>query len=331
MTSPASILRRLRLVLAAVAAISLLVVPSSALAKKHHGHGPKDRNRDGIPDKWEKKHGISTTKRGMAKADPDKDGLANRFEWRAGTNPKSGDTNGNGVRDANEDMDRDAVDNGNEQRERTQPCKADSDGDGVKDGKEDADRDRLDNAGEDDADTDPMDPDSDGDGVKDGDEHAGEISAWDGTTLTIRVYGGATLSGVVDEDTYLGCSAADDSDSGSGDGSDLQDDPTWSGDPTEEELGGKVRAREDAGDAGDDDLGDDSDLGDDDPGADDGSDDGVDDGSDGSGNSGNSGNSGDETNADACLGALKVGAKVSEASLDITSEGAFFDTVELDD
>src|SRR4051812_4806072 len=263
MTSPASILRRLRLVLAAVAAISLLVVPSSALAKKHHGHGPKDRNRDGIPDKWEKKHGISTSKRGMAKADPDKDGLANRFEWRAGTNPKAADTNGNGVPDADEDMDRDSVDNGNEQRERTKPCKADSDGDGVKDGAEDADRDRLDNSGEDDAGTDPVNPDTDGDGVKDGDEHAGEITAWDGTTLTIKVYGGSTLTGIVDQDTYLGCSAA-----GDGlDDSDLQsDDPTWSGDPTEDELG-KAHARIDDG-SGDDGSGAD-DLGDGDLGVDD--------------------------------------------------------------
>src|SRR3954453_9920180 len=158
MTALDSIPRRLRVVLAAMAALALLLVPSSALAKKHHGHGAKDRNRDGIPDKWEKKFGISTSKRGMAKADPDKDGLKNRTEWRAHTNPKAGDTNGNGVGDANEDQDRDAVDNGNEQRERTDPDKADSDRDGVKDGREDADRDRLDNAGEDDAGTNPVDP-----------------------------------------------------------------------------------------------------------------------------------------------------------------------------
>src|SRR3954469_3779194 len=106
MTDFDSILRRLRLVLAAVAALALLVVPSSALAKKHH-QAAKDRNRDGIPDKWEKKFGISTTKHGVAKADPDKDGLTNRFEWRAGTNPKAGDTNHNGVSDSSEDPDRD--------------------------------------------------------------------------------------------------------------------------------------------------------------------------------------------------------------------------------
>lgn len=321
MTALVSILRRLRLVLAAVAALALLVVPSSALAKKHNGHTVKDRNHDGIPDKWEKKFGISTSKRGVAKADPDKDGLTNRFEWRAGTNPKSGDTNGNGVRDANEDPDRDSVDNGNEQRERTDPRDADTDNDGVKDGKEDADRDRLDNAGEDDAGTDPINPDTDGDGVKDGDEHAGEVTAWDGTTLTIRVYGGSTITGVVDENTFLDCSAADDS----GAGSDVSNDPTWSGDPTEGDLEGtKVRARDDA-------SADDSTLGDGtgDDGSDDGTDDVADDGTD-SGDSG-SGDSVDGTNADVCLSALKVGAKVSEASLEISAGGSFFDTVEIDD
>ena len=326
MTTLPTVLRRLRLVLAAVAALALLAVPSSALAKKHHAKSVKDRNHDGIPDKWEKKHGLSTTKRGVAKADPDKDGLRNRFEWQARTDPKSGDSNGNGVGDANEDGDSDQVDNGNEARERTKPRKADSDRDGVRDGKEDADKDGLNNAGEDDAGTDPMNPDSDDDGVKDGDENAGEVTAWDGDTLTIRVYGGSTLTGIVDENTYIGCEAGDDAT----DDSDLEsDDPTWSGDPTEEELG-KVVASEDVGD--DDDLGDDSDLGDDDPGADDGSDDGSDDAGDDWGDDSGD-DSGDDTGSDAdpCLSALKVGMKVSEASLDVSSDGSFFDAVELAD
>jgi hypothetical protein len=325
MTTLETVLRRLRLVLVAVAALALLAVPSSAMAKKRHDQAPRDRNHDGIPDKWEKKHGISTTKRTAGKADPDKDGLVNRFEWRAHTNPKSADTNGNGVGDADEDADGDHVDNGNEARERTKPRKADSDSDGVKDGKEDADKDRLDNAGEDDAGTDPIDPDSDGDGVKDGDEHAGEVTAWDGTTLTISVYGGSTLTGVVDQDTYVGCAAGDES---LGDDNSSED-PTWSGDPTADELG-KVVAREDVSGA-DDGL----DEGLDDTGADDGSADGVDDGLDDLGDDSGTDQVGDDStgdaSADVCLQALKVGAKVSEASLDVSSDGTFFDTVELAD
>jgi hypothetical protein len=316
-----SILRRLRLLLATLAALALLAVPASATAKRHDK--VKDKNRNGMPDKWERKHGISKN-RGAAKADPDKDGLTNRFEWRARTNPKSKDTNRDGVTDANEDLDRDDVDNGNEQRERTRPRRPDTDRDGVRDGKEDADRDRLNNAGEDDADTDPMDPDSDGDGVKDGDEHAGEITAWDGTTLTIRVFGGATLTGVVDEDTYIGCEAADEA----ADYDDVEEDPTWSGDPDEDDLG-KVRARTDAGD--DDESYDDSDdeSGDDDGSYDDESGDDSDDYGDEDWEEDESGD--DESGQDACLDALKVGAQVSEASLQVTSDGSFFDTVELDD
>jgi hypothetical protein len=261
----------------------------------------------------------------MAKADPDKDGLVNRFEWRASTDPKSGDSNGNGVKDGAEDPDGDQVDNGNEQREGTKPRNADSNGNGVKDGKEDADKDRLNNAGEDDASTDPVNPDTDGDGVKDGDEHAGEITAWDGTTLTIRVYGGSTLTGTVDENTYIGCSA-----DGASDGIDTSEDPTWSGDPSEADLlGNKVVARDDPGaDDGSDDTSTD------DPGTDDGTDtstddpgtDGTDDGTDPS-----TDGSGDGSGADVCLSALKVGVTVSEASLDVSSDGSFFDTVELDD
>jgi hypothetical protein len=321
-----SILRRLRLLLAAVAALALLVVPSAALAKKGHGRG-HDRNHDGIPDKWEKKHGISTTKRSSGKADPDKDGLTNRSEWQARTNPKSDDTNRNGVGDADEDLDNDDVDNGNEQRERTKPRRADTDRDGKRDGKEDADRDRLNNAGEDDAGTDPMDADSDGDGVKDGDEHAGEITAWDGTTLTIRVFGGATLTGIVDEDTYIGCNAGDD------DLGDVEEDPTWSGDPTEDELG-KVRARTNTSDD-DDDLGDDEldDLGDDygSDDADDLGDDELDDLGDDYGDDEGDDDYGDDSGSAACRDALKVGVLVTEASLGVTSDGSFFDTVELDD
>jgi hypothetical protein len=262
----------------------------------------------------------------VAKADPDKDGLRNRLEWQARTDPKSADTNHDGVKDANEDGDGDQVDNGNEQRERTNPRKADSDGDGVKDGKEDADKDKLNNSGEDNADTDPMNPDTDGDGVKDGDEHAGEVTAWDGSTLTIRVYGGQTLTGTVDENTYIGCAAGDDA---TDQGDLTSEDPTWSGDPTADELG-KVAS---------DDLGDDTDPGVDDPGADDpGTDDSTDDTGDdtGSGDSGDdtgTDDSGDDTGtgADPCLSALKVGVKVSEASLDVSADGAFFDAIELAD
>src|SRR3954471_22410290 len=211
MTALGSILRRARVALAAAAVLGLLLLPATASAKRHHA--PKDRNHDGIADKWAKRHHLGKGK-DMAKADPDKDGLTNRGEFRSHTDPRKADTDGDGVGDADEDRDGDEVDNGNELREHTNPCRGDSDGDGKRDGKEDADNDDLNNAGEDDAGTDPVDPDSDDDGVKDGKERAGEILSFDGTTLTLRLYGGTTLSGTVDENTYIDCGddSADDGD-----------------------------------------------------------------------------------------------------------------------
>src|SRR3954449_9314777 len=214
-----AILRRLRLVLAAVAVIALLAVPATASAKRHSSKNA-DANHNSIPDKWEKRFHLRG--KSVAKADPDKDSLNNLAEFRSKTNPRKADSNGNGVGDASEDPDRDGVDNGNEAREGTHPCKGDSNGNGVKDGKEDADKDKLNNGGEDQAGTDPIDPDSDGDGIKDGDEKAGEVVSFDGTTLTLRLFGGQTMTGTVDENTWIdGC--ATDSSSSSDDSGDWDD------------------------------------------------------------------------------------------------------------
>src|SRR4051794_40288301 len=140
MTALRSMLRRARLALAALTVLALLVLPATASAKRHHAS--KDRNHDGIADKWAKRHHLGNGA-GMAKADPDKDGLTNRAEFRSNTDPHKADTDGDGVGDASEDPDGDHVDNGNEAREHTNPRRADSNGNGVTDGREDADRDKL--------------------------------------------------------------------------------------------------------------------------------------------------------------------------------------------
>jgi hypothetical protein len=324
-----AILRRLRLVLAAVALIALLVVPATASAKRHQRKNA-DRNHNSIPDKWEKRFHLHGS--GVAKADPDKDGLDNLSEFRSKTNPLKADSNGNGVGDASEDPDHDGVDNGNEARERTNPRKADSNGNGVKDGKEDADKDKLNNGGEDQAGTDPINPDSDGDGIKDGDEKAGEVVSFDGSTLTLRLFGGQTLTGTVDENTWIDGCAADPSSSGD-DSGEWWDDST---DPSTDELKVRAHARLEV-DPGADDPGAD-DPGADDPGADDpGADDpGFDDpGADDPGADDGSGDdaSGDDTGGDDGSGCtadvLKPGAEVSEADLSATADGVFFDTIEL--
>jgi hypothetical protein len=307
-------LRRARLVLAAVAVLALLVLPAAASAKKNHGS--KDRNHDGIPDKWAKRYHLGKG-HGVAKADPDKDGLTNLGEFKSGTNPRKADTNGNGVGDANEDGDHDGVDNGNEIREHTNPQSADSNGNGVKDGSEDADHDKLNNAGEDAAGTDPTNPDSDGDGIKDGQERAGEIVSFDGTTLTLRVFGGATLSGTVDENTYIDCGTDT-----SGASGDTPATDGWVDQPVDEKLvaDGSV---DDSSDPATDPSADDSTTDDtttDDTTTDTTTDDGTDPTDDGS----------TDTSSGGCAtDTLKPGAVVTEADVSYTGTGAFFDAIQL--
>src|SRR3954469_6474903 len=97
---PTTLISRLR-PLVAVAVLALLALPAAAAAKS------RDRNHDGIPDKWEKKHHLSTKKHGVGKKDPDKDGLNNRAEFRSHTNPHKRDTDRDGTPDAGEDRDHD--------------------------------------------------------------------------------------------------------------------------------------------------------------------------------------------------------------------------------
>ena len=97
--------------------ILLLVIallwPSAAMAR------PRDRDRDGMADRWERRHGVKSPK-----ADRDRDGLTNRFEYRRRTNPRKADTDGDGLGDADEF------------RFAWHPRRADTDADGRKDGAE---------------------------------------------------------------------------------------------------------------------------------------------------------------------------------------------------
>ena len=116
-------------VLAAFAVLALVAAGPAAA---------KDRNDDGIPDRWEKRHNLSL-KKNQAKRDQDKDGLRNKGEFRAKT--------------------------------------------------------------------DPRDEDTDDDGVEDGNENAGTIESYDAATgmLTINVFNGDTVTGLVTEDTEIEC------------------------------------------------------------------------------------------------------------------------------
>jgi hypothetical protein len=166
-------MKKVKLLMFGVVLAALMALPATAMARSH------DRDHDGLPDKWEHKFHLSTHHK-SAKGDPDKDGLNNRGEFKAKTNPRKADTDRDGINDANDDQDNDGVDNRDEQREGTNP----------------------------------RDSDSDNDGVEDGDEVGGTVvsfvedSANPGTgVLTIRLADDSTISGKVDSSTEIECRA----------------------------------------------------------------------------------------------------------------------------
>ena len=125
-------LRIVGILVAALVGVLAIALPGTASAR--------DRNHDKIPDKWERAHHLSLHKN-QARRDQDRDKLKNRQEFKAGTNPRKSDT--------------------------------------------------------------------DGDGVPDGEENAGKIASFDGTTLTINLFNGGSVSGMVTDNTEIKCEAAD--------------------------------------------------------------------------------------------------------------------------
>ena len=84
-----------RLTMAVVAALALSLAAMAALSVA------KDRNDDGIPDRWEKRHHLSL-KVDQARRDQDSDALRNRGEYEAGMDPRDEDTDGDGIDDGDE-------------------------------------------------------------------------------------------------------------------------------------------------------------------------------------------------------------------------------------
>jgi hypothetical protein len=78
-----------------LALVAALGVVSTASAKS------RDRNHDRLPDRWERAHHLSLKVK-QAKRDQDRDGLNNRGEFRARTNPRDRDTDNDGIDDGNE-------------------------------------------------------------------------------------------------------------------------------------------------------------------------------------------------------------------------------------
>src|SRR3954467_10196179 len=80
------------------AAMLLALAASLLLASAASAH---DRNRDRIPDRWERAHHLSLHVN-QARRDQDRDGLNNRGEFKAHLNPRDADTDGDGLDDGDE-------------------------------------------------------------------------------------------------------------------------------------------------------------------------------------------------------------------------------------
>jgi hypothetical protein len=120
-------MRRTLTLVAAGLLAALLLVPAAAQANsaQQRAGARSDRNHDGLPDRWERRYGLSLRVK-QAKLDPDHDGLNNQGEFAAGTNPRKADTDNDGLND------------GAEGHVGTSPTNRDSDHDGTPDGQEDA-------------------------------------------------------------------------------------------------------------------------------------------------------------------------------------------------
>lgn len=142
----------------------LLAIVSTAVASGG------DRNGDGIPDRWAKKHGLNASKN-QANRDQDHDKVRNICEYQADMDP----------RDRNSDNDRRS------------------------DAREDSDRDGMVNSVESAVESDCDDADSDDDGQDDGDEISGYVHSLQDDVLKIRMVDGAILSAPITESTYVHC------------------------------------------------------------------------------------------------------------------------------
>jgi len=77
-----------------------LFITTDALANLPIFASAKDSDKDGMPDAWEDTHTFNKFSAADATQDADGDGLNNRDEFLAGTNPRRADTDGDGINDS---------------------------------------------------------------------------------------------------------------------------------------------------------------------------------------------------------------------------------------
>ena len=143
-------------------AVSALLITGLGAAPAHAGG--RDSDGDGIPNRWERSHGLNPRSAADAKRDLDKDALTNLVEYRLGSELDDEDSDDDGHDDGDEVKDGKAS---------TDVDDADTDDDDVLDGDEDSDKDGVDNEDEDDASESCRrdDDDDDNDDVDDEDEN----------------------------------------------------------------------------------------------------------------------------------------------------------------
>lgn len=77
-----------------------LFISTNRLANLPAFAGAKDSDKDGMPDVWEDLYSFNKFSAGDATLDADSDGLNNRDEFLAGTNPRNPDSDGDGISDS---------------------------------------------------------------------------------------------------------------------------------------------------------------------------------------------------------------------------------------
>jgi hypothetical protein len=149
---------------AGLAALTASVVSAAMFTVSPVVAAGADSDGDGMPNRWERSHGLNPHNDDDAERDMDRDRLRNLGEFRQHSLPGSQDTDGDGHDDGDEVRDG---------RDSTDVLDKDTDDDEIEDGDEDFDHDEVDNEDEDDANEACAgdDRDADADDVSDEDEN----------------------------------------------------------------------------------------------------------------------------------------------------------------